>query len=258
MGYAQAFYSRTPILRKKGSAFFIRYRKNCNKFFAPIARHHIGRPLHQGRQTLRHCTQAMIAFRVPIVVVKFLEMIYIRNDDGKPASVPQCPTPFDFQRFIETSPVRDAGKAIDMGKSFHLLGFGLEFLILFLKFYSRFTKLKVSIDSRPYNGRIEGLCNVIDRTQLDAFQFAFHIRNSRDKYHRYPARPAIRPQAPHNLIPIHLRHHDIQQDQVRLGISRSNFQCQSAIQRRADNIVVFKRFFQRINILRDVIYDQNR
>ena len=110
----------------------------------------------------------------------------------------------------------------------------IEFCSAFTNLEFQFTVLviqgQVGVYPGLYDCGVDRLGNVIHRTQRQAFLFILHGRFGGNEYHRYSGGEGVALEHFANLVTVHFRHHDIQQDHVRLGVAVGDFQGTFAVE----------------------------
>ena len=74
--------------------------------------------------------------------------------------------------------------------------------------------LETGADPRLQQHRVEWLGQVVLRAELNTAHHAVEVVERRDHDHRDVAQPGIELEAPQDLEAVHVRHHDVEQDQV--------------------------------------------
>ena len=76
---------------------------------------------------------------------------------------------------------------------------------------------EAGVDARLEQDGVEGLGQVVFRAQLDAAHHAVHFAQGGDHDDRDMTQFLVRLHGFQDLIPVHYRHHDIEQDEVEVG-----------------------------------------
>ena len=105
------------------------------------------------------------------------------------------------------------------------------------------------------NGRVKGFGDVVYCPHVQPHLFIMWLRERSDKNNRDMARFQFGPQGPTDLVARHLRHHDVQQYQIR-QITLGQFQCLDSVLGKQQPVILLQRVAQNLKVGRLVIDQQ--
>ena len=76
--------------------------------------------------------------------------------------------------------------------------------------------VEAGVDARPQQHRIEGLGQVVLGARLDTADDAVDLVDGRDHDHRHPVHPRVGLEARQHLEAVHVRHHQVEEDQIEI------------------------------------------
>ncbi len=132
----------------------------------------------------------------------------------------------------------------------------IEDLVLILQGLHRAFQGKVGPDPGLHFHDLKGFCDVIDRTESETLGFVANLAHCGNEDHGNGLGGAVGFQPGTNLIAVHPRHHDIEQDKVR-GIAFDLVQCSRAAGSHADFVVVAQRRHDDVQVDLGIIDEEN-
>jgi len=135
--------------------------------------------------------------------------------------------------------------------------FVLELVVAAAKVLLKIADRQVRSDPCEHFLRLERLVDEIDRAELETPHLLAWLRQRREKNDRAVAGDGICLQARTRLEAVHLRHHDIQQDQIRDDTLRDGERVFAAPGREQAVAVTLERLIQDLKVRGVVIHQQD-
>ena len=142
--------------------------------------------------------------------------------------------------------------ATDIQLILHALPLRIDQLISFVQGIQILLKLYMCLGPRLQNQCVDRLLNVISSTQLKPFCLILVLILGGQENDRDICRRRISLKLLADLIAIHLRHHDVEQNQVG-RLSFGNFQCNLAIDGCLYDVIFAQHTFNNIQILWSIV-----
>jgi len=184
----------------------IRLREDNHKLLAAVPGNQISRPREHILQCFGNHPETGVTFGMTELIVELLKMIHIDHDQRQGEFVAHGALGFQLQHLVEFAAIADVRQTVEKGHFFQHICFQLE--------------LQMGFHARLDDGRVKRLPDVIDGSNFQAFLLGFILIFRRNKYNRNIFCRLVVLQSPAYLVSVHLRHHNIQQNQIRLAPSR--------------------------------------
>jgi len=193
-------------------------------------------------QALRDPFETLIACAVAVGVVVLLEIVHVQQHQRDGRSTTLGASPLDLEDISEMASVGDAGQGIHGGQ------LDQQITLLFL--------LEVAADAGLDRRDVEGLGDVVDHSPLEPPGLVLPAVLGGEEDDRNVLQRGILLQTAADLVAIHLRHHDVQQDQVGL-VYNDHLEGLLAAGGDLHQVVAFQRLHQHPAVCRNVIDDQH-
>jgi len=115
----------------------------------------------------------------------------------------------------------------------------------------------MGLHARQQDRRADGLGDVIDRAQREAFALVFSIHTRGEKNHRDVASGIVGLELATHLIAVHVRHHDVEQHQVGHRRSLRRFERARSAARHLDAVVFAQQRGHEDQVVWGVIHHQH-
>ncbi len=166
-----------------------------------------------------------------------------------------------ISRFIvanlgETSERMDAHVLHELVFAHALRDFVFERHVAVAHAVARLLELDVRAYARPHDRRAHRLRHVIDGAELEAAGLVFGAVHRGDEHDGYVVAVLRRAKAPQHLVAVHARHHDVEQDQIRVRNAARELERARARYRDLHAEFPVKNLPERGQILGRVIDDQ--
>ena len=116
---------------------------------------------------------------------------------------------------------------------------------------------KLCVSAGQNDGWTHRLGDVIHRSHLQSFLLVFYFAHRGDKNHWYGTCTGIGFEFLTDLVAVHARHHDVEQDDVRRVVRRGSIEGLLPVERDFDTVVFAQNAVHHVDVIRRVIYHQH-
>ena len=188
------------FLRDRRTAIQIRVRQEAGELLPAVACGEVAGALHLILKYGGNPAEARIPRAMSAGVVVGFEVVDIGKDDAyRFVGTPRAP-PFAIQGFVESAAIGDAGQTVLERQMGQCVTAAFEFQII--------------ARTGAHDGRLERLGPIIDRAQFQAPQLIPGFRHAGQEHDGDIAEARVRLQPLQNLVTVHVRHEDIQDNQI--------------------------------------------